>query len=70
MSKKDISRMLLDVKLSGAKEGKPPMYKDVDEAGEKWKDGDWRISERGKKELDMKIKTKGLKVNLVSLNLF
>lgn len=70
MSKKDISRMLLDVKLSGAKEGKPPMYKDVDEAGKKWKDSDWKISERGKKELDMKIKTKGLKVNLVSLNLF
>ena len=69
-SKKDINNSLLDVKLVGKKEGKPPMYKDIEEAEKKWKDKDWRISTRTERELDMKIKTKGLKVNLVKLNLF
>jgi len=61
---------LLDIKLTGKKENKPPMYENVDEARKKWKDNDWRIATRKERELDMKIKTNGLKINLVNLNLF
>lgn len=69
-AKKDINMSLLDIKLIGKKENKPPMYENVGEAREKWKDNDWRIATRKGRELDMKIKTNGLKVNLVNLNLF
>ena len=69
-AKKDINMSLLDIKLIGKKENKPPMYENVGEAREKWKDNDWRSATRKGRELDMKIKTNGLKVNLVNLNLF
>lgn len=48
------------------------MYKDINEAREKWTDADFRISQRKTPtgETTVRIKTKGLKINLMNLSLF
>lgn len=61
---------LLEVKTVGSLQNNVTEYPNLAIAREKWKDSDWHLRNKQIGSVNTTIKTTGLKINLVQLNLF